>query len=282
MVDASPHNEVSQAHRGYLKRLHLLGTTWFIVCVGFILILALRDAGFNWWVIFSLSGHSVVILFVLVSLYLFAIFRKGKQDTGYEIEHPLTHTFYYLVFYMSAPFLGGLAGLINGPFYAQSAFQFVYGVALGTFVTTFLVWVVLDPLIALIETYTPESRMHRAQRLARQRAIRQEKQRRRETLLQEVSMAEELHQGYWQANLQTQVQELATLLLTDRAGYRQAECRAVEIALVAWHMGGLPCMRYLHQQALSAFSRQHPDKPVADYIVNWWDGVGAWRNPDAG
>ena len=40
-----------------LGMLHFVGTLWFIVCVGYILAISLRQAGFNWWIIFSLSGQ---------------------------------------------------------------------------------------------------------------------------------------------------------------------------------------------------------------------------------
>src|SRR5680860_247395 len=83
-----------------LKNLHLAGTLWFILCVIFILIKGLRQAGFDWWVIFSLSGHSVVILFVLVSVYLFALFRGGKTVNIQAKAHPLTSSEYYMVLYI--------------------------------------------------------------------------------------------------------------------------------------------------------------------------------------
>ena len=102
-----------------LKRVHLASTVWFIVCVGHILVLALRQAGVNWWVVFSLSGYGVLIVLLLISLYLFAIFRGVARSQKTEIEHPLTTTIYYSVFYDISPFLGLLAGglgaIVGGP-----------------------------------------------------------------------------------------------------------------------------------------------------------------------
>ena len=75
--------------RKTLRSVHLAGTVWFMLCVGYILIVALRQAGVRWWVLFSLSGHGVLIAFVLTSLYLFAMFRGISSSQMHQIEHPL-------------------------------------------------------------------------------------------------------------------------------------------------------------------------------------------------
>ena len=86
-------------YRKTLKSIHLASTIWFMACIVYLLVLALHQAGFNWWVIFSLSGHSALLIFLLVSLYLFALFGgaggKGQRET---IEHPLTSTGFYMAF----------------------------------------------------------------------------------------------------------------------------------------------------------------------------------------
>lgn len=53
-----------------LKSIHLAGTAWFILCVGYILVFALRQAGVHWWIIFSVSWHSVLTVFLLISLLI--------------------------------------------------------------------------------------------------------------------------------------------------------------------------------------------------------------------
>ena len=95
------------------KMLHFSSTAWFMLCVGYILVLALRQAGFNWWVIFSLSGYSAVLVFLLISLYLFAIYRGIDRSQKIEKEHPLTSTSYYKVFYDISPLLGIVAGALG-------------------------------------------------------------------------------------------------------------------------------------------------------------------------
>jgi len=91
------------------KWLHFASTGWFMLCVGYILVSALRQAGVHWWVIFSLSGFSAIFVFLLIGLYLFAIFRGVDRNQKIEIEHPLTNTNYYLAFYDISPLLGGFA-----------------------------------------------------------------------------------------------------------------------------------------------------------------------------
>ena len=283
MTDHPPTNEYTpdSADRT-LKRLHLASTFWFVGCVGFILVMGLREAGFNWWLIFSLSGHSIVILFVLISLYLFALFRGGQKVPGHEIEHPLTSSPYYKLFYVCAPFLGGLAGLIASPLATGPVIQSCYTISLGTFGTTFLSWVVLDPLVALAEMYTPAGRTHRSARQAAQKAQQQEKQRNREALLERLVEIERENSLVWDRSLLPQAKELADLLLIDHTQYIEARERAAEIAVSAWQTGGLACMNYLHKRSMTLFREQYPNAPVSDYIVYWWDGIGAWRDPNLG
>jgi hypothetical protein len=150
--------------RTILKRIHLVATMWFAACTVYLLAAVLRQVGLQWWLVFSLSGYSALMLLLLVSLYLFAIFRNAGRARANEIEHPLTSTHYYLGFYVSAPLLGGLAGVV-GMAGVPGIGRFLFGVALGTLGTTFLVWVLLDPLVGMIEMLLPDSRKHRAERL---------------------------------------------------------------------------------------------------------------------
>jgi len=166
-----------------LKTIHLAGTAWFILCVGYILVFALRQAGVHWWIIFSVSGHSTLLVLLLVSLYSFALFRGVGRSQTIEAEHPLTSTNYYIVFYIVAPILGGLAGCV-GMIGAYTMKQFLLGVALGTLGTTFLVWVIVDPVTALLEMLLPAaSRKHRAKRLAQAKTKREKRQKDREHLI---------------------------------------------------------------------------------------------------
>ena len=161
--------------RDELKFAHMASTVWFILSVSYILVLALRQAGIHWWVVFSLSGHGALIILVLVSLYLLAIFRGISSSQKLQLEHPLSSTVHYAVFYVSAPFLGSLAGLL-GMIGTHSISQFMLGIAMGTLGTTFLVWVIVDPLIGLLEMLLPTSRKNRAQRLLQAKSDKEKRQ----------------------------------------------------------------------------------------------------------
>lgn len=264
-----------------LKVVHLASTIWFTLSAGYILVFALRQAGINWWVVFSLSGYSVLLISLLVSLYLFAIFRGAGESQKIETEHPLTTTNYYMMFYMVAPFLGGLAGCL-GMTDAGKIGEWPLGIALGTLATTFLVWIVVDPAIGLFEMLLPESRKHRANRLAQVRALREKRQEQRKRLLAEILTQEERDRCQWEPVLQPYAEKLARLLAKCETGDKQAENKAVDIGANAWQMGGLSCMRQLHSMTTNMCKEKYHDANIIDYISFWWDGIGSWRNTSLG
>ena len=263
-----------------IKNLHLAGTVWFVLSVGFILAKGLRKAGYDWLVIFSLTGPMAVTLFVLVSLYLFALYRGGKPAQGQTEEHPLTTSEYYLVLYISAPLMGAIAGVLHATLYPQSLVDSVLSITLATFYVTFVSWVILDPILASLETFTPQGRIHRIKRLEKQRAERLERQANRDALLELLIQKEKENEALWIQTLIQYVPELCDLLNTSQSEYKNAERRAAEIAIEAWRLGGLACMQFLHSRTLAVYQERYPARLSADYIINWWDGIGAWQNPN--
>ena len=263
--------------RSRLKLVHFASTAWFMLAIGYILVLALRQAGFHWWVIFSLSGHSAILVFLLISLYLFAIFRGIDRSQKIEIEHPLTSTRYYAVFYDVSPLLGGLAGYV-GSIGISRISELLLGIALGTLATTFLVWIVVDPAIAFVERLLPASRKHRLERLAQVRALRQKQQEERKRLLANILAQNEREQHRWQKALKPQAEKLAELLITNIDDFKQAECKAVEIGANAWQIGGLSCMQELRDMAIAICRQRDRSSNTVDYIPVWWDGIGSWRS----
>jgi len=264
--------------RRALKLTHLASTIWFVLCVGYILILALHEAGFHWWVIFSLSGHSALVIFLLVSLYLFALFRGVGRAQHIELEHPLTNTTYYMGFYVAAPLLGGMAGVV-GMLGMGDVSKFLLGVALGTLGTAFSAWVVLDPIAGLIEMLLPASRKHRVERLAQAEAERQARRQKRERLLAEAFARDAQQRQHWQRKLQPQAERLAALLADAPPSAQRAEQEAVHIGAQTWQLGGLTCMRQLRDMAIAMANKKAEDPQTVDYISYWWDGIGTWRRP---
>lgn len=274
--------DISMSGHKKFKSIHLISTAWFVLCIGFILVLALWQSGVRWWVIFSLSGYSILVILLLLSLYLFAIFRGISKTQTIEKEHPLTSTDYYRFFYTSAPFLGGLAGCL-GMIGEDNVSQFMAGVALGAFGATFLVWVIVDPVTGLFETLLlPASRRHRLRRLAQARADRKRKQLESERLLADILVKEELERDRWQQELKPQAEKLAGLLTGNEADFKQAELEAVDIGLGAWRLGGLSCMKLLRDMAIDISKQRNRNKAFIDYISAWWDGIGTWRNVSLG
>jgi hypothetical protein len=262
--------------RDELRVAHVASTVWFILSVGYILVLALRQVGIHWWVVFSLSGHGVLIILLLVSLYLVAIFRGISSSQKVQVEHPLTSSIYYALFYVAAPFIGSMAGFL-GMIGSHSINQFLLGIAMGTLGTTFLVWVIVDPVIGLLEMALPTSRKNRAQRQIQAKSEKEKKQKDRLNLLEEVIDKEESDRLHWQEVLRPQAEKLAGLLTADIADLKQVEREAVGIGVSAWQTGGLSCMRELRDMAIALCKQQHQNKAIVDYISFWWDGIGNWR-----
>lgn len=265
--------------RRRLKSIHLASIIWFVVCIGYIFVLGLHQAGVSSWVVVSLSVHGALLVFLLISLYLFALYRGISSSQTVQVEHPLTSASCYTVFYVITPFLGGLAGCV-GMIGVSTVSQFLSGVALGTLGTTFLAWVIVDPVVGLLEMLIlPTSRRHRAERLAQARVERERGQVERERLLAEVLSREETDLSYWREVLKPQVEKLVEFLAADETSAGDAEREAVEIGATAWQIGGLSCMRALRDMAIAQTKQNRTDKPFVDYITVWWDGIGNWRSP---
>ncbi len=265
--------------RNALRRVHIVSTIWFIACIGYILVLRLHQAGFHWWVIFSLSGPSSLLVFILISLYLFALFRGVAEAQKIEVEHPLTTTSYYMILYVASPLWGGLAGMSGMATSLDYPVNFLLGVALGTLYVTFGMWVVVDPIAGLAEMLVPSSRRHRLERLARVEAERRTRQEKREQLLAEAFAREEQERQRWRQRLGPQAEKLAGLLARDLGDASRAEREAVSIGANAWRLGGLSCMRQLRDMTVAIYGQAPDHEAVADCISNWWDGIGDWRKP---
>lgn len=259
------------------KLIHFASTAWFILCTGYILILALRQAGFQWWVIFSLSGYSALLILLLVSLYLFAVFRGIDRSQKIEVEHPLTSTAYYAIFYDTSPFLGSIAGCL-GMIGISKISELSSVIAMGTLAATFLVWIVVDPLISSLEKLLPAGRQNRIKRLLEARALRQQQQQEQNALLEKAIAAEERNRQQWQQALQPYSKKLAELLSSQDSD-EQAEDEAVSIGASAWQRGGLNCMRQLYSMTIEQCKKEHQSLMNVNYLSNWWDGIGTWRNP---
>ena len=260
-----------------ISSIHLAGTIWFVICVGYILILTLLQSGVKWWIVFSLSIHGILLALLLISLYLFAIFRGISSSQKLHAEHPVTKTDQYAYFYAAVPFLGGLSGFL-GMLGAETVHQFISGITLGTLAITFLVWVIIDPVLGLLEMVLPESRRHWIQRQNELKLAKENRQKERKRLLAQVLQQENSNHEHWREILKPQAEKLASLLTSDKSDFKKAEREAAGIGVEAWQMGGLSCMRELHDMALDVCREKNNKKDVTDFITFWWDGIGHWRD----
>jgi hypothetical protein len=218
-----------------------------------------------------------LLVTLLVSLYLFAIFRGAGKDPDIKKEHPLTSSTYYMTFYVSAPLLGTIAGVL-GMIGETRVGSFLAGVTLGTIGATFLTWVIVDPVTGSLELLTPQARKHFVERLTRARMRKQQENANRELLLARILEREQENERVWQHVLAPQAQRLADLL-ADCTDFTRAEQEAIGIGVEAWRIGGLDCMRQLRNMAEDVFARRYGKRGFVDYVSAWWDGIGRWRNP---
>jgi hypothetical protein len=260
-----------------LNTLHLIGMVWFVICSLFLIIYKLREAELNWWVIISLSGPSVFILFLLFLVYLFAIFRGATRIEKTEKEHPLSVTRSYMFFYYLSPCLGGLAGLAS-TWGEDVVSDYLLGAALGTLAATFAVWIIVDPAISLIEMGMPESRKYRQERIARQRAEHEKMMQNQQRIIDAHDARQIEQQQHWASVLKHDVGNLAHLLQNTQYSDDQREVKAVDIGAQAWRTGGIDCMRWLHDAAWRIYRSQNPDANDWAQISAWWDGIGNWIN----
>lgn len=258
-----------------LKRIHVCGTLWFLLCAATLLFFSLWQAKIHWWLIFSISGYSAVLMFFIVTVYLFAIYQ-GVVRNQTTAEHPFSTSVYYIALYDLSPFLGTVAGLLCLSSYSNLA-SVLNTITQGTLATTFLVWTVFDPLIGTIETFLPASAAHRKQRLARVQQEKEAQKRKNEQLLHDLEHQEQQLQRQWQHLFAPLTEEIAPLLIEADVNESIKE-KMVELGALAWETGGITCMRYFHGMILEK-TRSLSQAPIIDVAAIWWDGIGTWRKP---
>ena len=257
--------------------LHMASTVLFLLSVAYVLVYALRLRGTQWWVIFSLSAPSLTIAFFLVCVYLLAIYRGAARRSLPEIEHPLTSSSYYMIMYDVSPIMGFLAGIF-AMWGTTRPGEYGLGVSYGVFTGTFLVWIVVDPLLGFVESALPQSRAHRQRRLAEQRRHKKEQQRRRDAILSDVLLRLRKERESWKETFAEQAGKLAELMHAGMAGNAEdCQPQAIDLGVAAWRTGGMECMKTLHTMAHERYRLEFGEEPQVDHLSRWWDGVGDWR-----
>ncbi len=259
------------------KAIHAAATVWFFMTVAYLVVSALRAAGVGWLVIFSLSGQSAAVLFLFMTVYLFAIFRGASRAGAQLSEHPLTGSKQYLEVYSLMPFFGGVVGLAS-TFGVTGVSETIAGSALGTLLSTFVLWIVIDPLVGAVELLVPSCRAAYNSRRAQEDAIRKEEQANRERFLKGLEEEDSRRRREWQEAFAGEVESLAGLVRQAAEGGRVDLRKAVDVGLHAWQSGGVECMQFLHERANEVVRADDAGGPRYDYLAHWWHGVGGWRH----
>jgi hypothetical protein len=262
-----------------LKFLHLIGTIWFVLCSLFLIIFTLREAKLKWWLILSLSGQSISLLILLFLVYLFAIFRGATRIAKSEQEHPLTVTKSYMFFYYLSPCIGALAGLA-GMWGEKAIIEYLLEMAMGTLVTTFAVWIILDPAISLIEMVLPGSRESRHSKILLRRAKDEERRQLQQKIIDAHEARQKQQQEQWAAKLNEKAEGLKELLRNNPLTDQQREERAVDIGIQAWQTGGIDCMKWLYDRVKEKQTGIFEPYETVQ-ISAWWDGIGTWTDHPA-
>lgn len=261
--------------RKILKLIHLSGICGLSMAAVFLLLVALRQVGVQWWVIFSFSGYSAVLFVFLLNVYLFAFFQ-GVVRSKLASEHPLTTSLPYMAFYDLCPLLGGIAGLITAVSIIEMSWLGKFSIiAEGTLGLTFLVWIGIDPVLGVAEGFIPECAQLRRQRLAEAAHLRQRREQENQALLENLKHRDSANKELWGQTLGQRAEQLACAISSGTAASLAAvEKQAVELGAEAWKMGGVICMRFVHWKI-----KQHLKTETMDYLAFWWDGIGTWKRP---
>jgi hypothetical protein len=256
------------------KLIHSAGTALLIFSALYLWLSALTGA-VGMPIPATLPAWSTLIIFPLISLYLFAIFRALAKSQKSKQEHPLTTSVFYATFYDLSPFMGLLAGIFAAG-RTNSFSSSLTLTAFGSLVATLLIWIFLDPIAGLVELALPASRKHRRKRQALAKAARQKQLLIREQLLEQIKTTEEKQNAHWTKLLTPHAEKLAALLLNHEIA-DNAEHQAIDLGVIAWQIGGISCMKLLHSMAIEICKKNYKQADFIDCISIWWDGLGTWQ-----
>jgi hypothetical protein len=225
-------------------------------------------------VITASPGSSLLIAAMVYAVALTTVILRRKARA---IEHPLTGADSYRFFYYLCPFVGAGAGAIAivGSGLTTNGLTTV---AAGVVLATAIVWIVIDPVITVVEFCGPRSRRLRRVRAVRAKAKRLALKAEKQRILEEARSQSTSIQSHWEDALMPCAQELADLVTDTDEPEALRRARAIDIALHASRMGGRRCMQYLYHMACKACREKTDDDWVAHNISVWWDGIGGWHS----
>ncbi|HBG28268.1 MAG: hypothetical protein A2Y10_03135 [Planctomycetes bacterium GWF2_41_51] len=263
--------------RRSIKIIHLLNSAVFIGSAAYIFVYALHKTGHNWLFIASLSGYTTIIVLFLFSFYLFAVYRGISANQNVKDEHVLTTSLPYLLFYNVSTLYGVvLVWFISFNNYTTA--DYLLRMSIGAVALTFLIWIVIDPLIGLLEMLLPSSRIHRNKRISQAQENRKREYDEKQKLLKEIHVNGRNDRLRWHQILESDAEELSLLISEGSIDDKLLESRVIEIGVKAFRIGGIECMRHLLFMTKKICERKRHVVRNIDYISIWWDGIGNWRS----
>lgn len=262
--------------RRFFKLLHFFNSGIFVISSAYIFVYALHKVGKSWLFIASLSSYSTMIIIFFLSFYLFAVYRGISSGQNVKDEHPLTTSLPYLLFYNISSLYGVFAvWLVSVSIYTTA--DYFLRISIGAVASTFLMWIIIDPLVGLSEMLLPSSRMHRHVRNLQTQELRKKDIEEKQNILNEINRSGQNDRRIWQQMLESDANELARIISKRNINYKNIESRVVEIGVKAFRLGGVECMRHLYFMTKQICERNAQFSLNLDYISFWWDGIGNWR-----
>ncbi len=258
----------------YLGILHSVPTIQLAASTVLVIFWTLQAAGFDWLTLFSLSLQGAIVVGLGVLIYGFAAFR-GAVGARSQVSYPLTGSYPYRAYYLVTPVLGGV---ICGIDYlvAAGALEGLRGVALGTIMTAFAVWVIGDPIIGITESLLPASRAERAKRRAQQTEAREQRERERRELIWRLREKRHARLADLRPAVTRHRERLLEILQESRRDPQAGLDAAASIGLELWRLGGVECMKEMYSSIMQACVQEADGYP-ASHLLYWWDGIGEWR-----
>jgi hypothetical protein len=253
---------------------HMLATVQYFFSAAVVILWILLQTGLHWSIVFSLSTQGFAVVALAAMIYGFATYRGAVGDRR-SAEHPFTSSLSYRFLYLLVPVLSGLVGAVDF-WLVVGAWYGVLGLSVGTVLAATVMWLLVDPIAGLIESAFPQSRLLRAQRLAREQERRERRRREKQLILEKILAARKAALEQMRPAIEEHARRLRELLLESAEDPWQGSEEGARIGLATWQLGGAPVMKQLY----ATTARLCSDSAQADlvsYLDYWWDGVGEWR-----
>lgn len=273
-MKSSTPTQVNAAVERRLSILHGAATLQLAGSTALVIFWTLKGAGFNWLALFSLSVQGVMVVGLGVLVYGFAAFL-GAVGRRTSVEFPLTGSYPYRTYYLVTPMLAGFASGIDY-LLAEGLIEGLRGFALGTVITAFVVWVVTDPFIGIIESLLPASRRLRSQRRALQLEARERRTRRNRELLSRLKGEKQARLSALEPVLARYRDRLVHILEDSRRDPDAGIEAGAAIGFELWRLDGIDCMKEMYSSIMQSCGRSADGYP-ASHLEYWWDGIGEWR-----